>query len=97
MEPIRFEWDPRKAAGNVRKHGVRFEEARSVFYDDDALVLDDPGPERDEERFVILGRSIELRILVVCHCLRRDDTIRIISARPANAHERHRYELRDRS
>lgn len=97
MEPIRFEWDPRKAASNRRKHGVGFEEARSVFYDDDALVLGDARPGHDEERFVILGRSIERHVLVVCHCIRDEETIRIISARRANAHERRSYEEQSRS
>lgn len=96
MDPIRFEWDRAKAAANRRKHGVTFEEARSVFYDDEAVVIADPEHSIGEDRFVILGRSFESRILVVCHCHREDDdTIRIISARKANAREQHRYETRD--
>jgi uncharacterized DUF497 family protein/uncharacterized protein (DUF4415 family) len=73
MSEIHFEWDVRKARSNVRKHGVSFEEATSVFYDDEALMLDGPGHSEDEERFVLLGLSSVLRILVVVHCFRGGD------------------------
>ena len=94
MSNIRFEWDPRKSAANQRKHGVSFEEAQSVFFDDRAILLDDPDEER-EDRFVLLGISASLRTLVVCHCYRSDDeVIRIISARRAHREERRDYERR---
>jgi uncharacterized DUF497 family protein len=92
---LRFEWDARKNAANKRKHGVSFEEARTVFYDDRALLIKDPDEEDDEDRFVLLGISAALRMLVVCHCYReKDSLIRIISARKANRKEREDYEKR---
>ena len=94
MANIRIEWDPRKSAANQRKHRVSFEEAQSVFFDDRAILLDDPDEER-EDRFVLLGISASLRTLVVCHCYRSDDeVIRIISARRAHREERRDYERR---
>ncbi len=91
----RFEWDPRKDAENQRKHGVMFEEARTVFADDLALLLDDPGHSGAEERFVLLGLSTAFRVLVVIHTYRApDDTIRIISARKATTAERRQYDAR---
>lgn len=81
MAEIHFEWDPRKARSNLRKHGVSFDEATSAFYDEEALVLEDPEHSADEERFILLGLSSVLRLLVVVHCFRDPaDTIRIISA-----------------
>lgn len=95
MTEIHFEWDPRKARGNLRKHGVSFEEARSVFYDDEALIIEDVDHSDEEERFILLGVSAALRILVVVHCFRgSDDTIRIISARKATPSEAGQYEAR---
>jgi uncharacterized DUF497 family protein len=89
---LRFEWDARKNAANKRKHGVSFEEARTVFYDDRALLIKEPD---DEDRFVLLGISAALRMLVVCHCYReKDSLIRIISARKASRKEREDYEKR---
>jgi uncharacterized DUF497 family protein len=94
---LRFEWDERKNAANKRKHGVSFEEAQTVFYDDRALLADDPD-EEDEDRFVLLGLSAGLRTLVVCHCYREDDElIRIISARKAHREERRDYDRRWRT
>ena len=88
MSALRFEWDDRKAAANAKKHGVTFEEARSVFVDERAKLIDDPDHSEDEERFVLLGLSSSLRLLLVCHCYRSDDNvIRIISARKATAKE----------
>jgi uncharacterized DUF497 family protein len=88
---LRFDWDDRKNVENQRKHGVSFEEAQTVFYDDRALLRDDP--DKEEERFVLLGLSATLRTLVVCHCYReRDGVIRIISARKAHKEERADYE-----
>ena len=79
-----FVWDDDKADANYAKHGVTFEEARSVFYDADARLIADPDHSDDEDRFVILGFSQKPRLLVVCHCYRENDSvIRIISARKA--------------
>lgn len=98
MTDLRFEWDDRKSRANHRKHGVTFEEAMTVFHDDNALLLDDPDHSEHEERFLLLGLSVRLRHLVVCHCHREeDDVIRIISARRADRLEREDYERRLRS
>jgi uncharacterized DUF497 family protein len=87
-----FSWDQRKDAENIAKHGVGFEEAKSVFYDDSARLIDDPDHSGDEDRFIILGISSKFRILLVCHCYRnQDDEIRIISARKAMKHEVQQY------
>ena len=95
MRRLRFEWDPRKAAANVRKHGVSFEEARTVFYDENALLRPDEEHSDEEDRFLLLGLSGRLRTLVVCHCHRQaDEVIRLISVRKANALERQQYENR---
>jgi uncharacterized protein len=88
MSTLRFEWDARKASANDRKHGVTFEEARSVFFDERARLIDDPDHSDDEERFVLLGLSSALRLLLVCHCYRsKGNVIRIITARKATAIE----------
>ncbi|MBO4308243.1 MAG: BrnT family toxin [Clostridia bacterium] len=88
MESIRFEWDENKNSINKEKHQVSFEEAQTVFYDDNALVIDDPEHSEDEERFIILGNSSIANLLVVCHCYRESETvIRIISARKATKKE----------
>jgi len=94
MGQIRFEWDPHKAKSNAQKHGVSFEEARSVFFDEQALLFEDPQPLHEEERFVLLGVSASLRLLVVVHALRDGDVIRIISARKATRLETRQYEIR---
>lgn len=95
MAELRFEWNPTKSAANKRKHGVAFEEAESVFADDHALLIDDPEHSEAEDRFVLLGLSAKLRVLVVVHCYRRDDEIiRIISARKATKPEQRRYNER---
>ena len=92
MADIRFEWDPRKNRANRAKHGVSFEEARTAFLDEHARVIRDPEHSEDEQRFVLLGLSIGLRLLVVCHCYRQsDEVVRIISARKADAGERRQY------
>ena len=91
-DSLRFEWDKRKAAANLRKHGVSFEEAKSAFLDERAKLIDDPAHSEDEDRFILLGLSSALRVLVVCHCHRLDDqTIRIISARKATKGESRYY------
>lgn len=85
---MRFDWDPAKAAANLRKHKVSFEAARSVFYDDLAVQFFDEDHSEDEERFLLLGMSSDGRMLLVCHCEReRGEVIRIISARRATASE----------
>ena len=92
MSTLHFEWDERKAAANLKKHGVSFEEAKSAFYDERAKLIDDPYHSEDEDRFILLGLSATLRLLVVCHCYRSDDgTIRVISARKATASETKHY------
>jgi uncharacterized DUF497 family protein len=88
MGEIRFEWGPAKASTNVRKHGVSFEEAQSVFIDDNARLMNDPDHSTDEARFILLGLSQRLRLLVVVHCYRASgNVIRIISARKATRTE----------
>ncbi len=92
MSTLRFEWDERKAAVNAKKHGVSFDEAKSVFVDENAKLIDDPDHSEDEERFVLLGLSSALRLLLVCHCYRSEgNVIRIISARKANNQESRSY------
>ena len=89
---MRFEWDENKNDINKKRHKVSFEEARTVFYDEAALVIDDPEHSEDEERFIILGLSKHANLLVVCHCCRESDTvIRIISARKATKTESQFY------
>jgi len=88
---MRFEWDSAKAARNLRKHGVSFEEAVSVFYDPLAATGADPDHSEDEERFVTFGLSSAGRLLVVSHS-ERGEAIRIISARAAAPSERRIYE-----
>lgn len=89
---LRFEWDESKNASNKRKHGVSFEEAKSAFADEFGRVIADPDHSNEEDRFILMGLSARLRILVVCHCYRHANTIRIISARKANRWERTQYE-----
>jgi uncharacterized DUF497 family protein len=92
MAMLFFEWDPVKAAANLRKHKVSFEDAQTVFSDERARLIDDPDHSEDEERFLLLGLSSSLRLLVVAHCYRSTDTvIRIISARKATADEARHY------
>jgi uncharacterized DUF497 family protein len=97
MSDLRFQWDERKNASNRKKHGVSFEEAETVFYDDRAILRDDPD-EDEEDGFILLGLSAGLRTLVVCHWYREDDSvIRIISARKAHREERRDYDTRWRT
>jgi uncharacterized protein len=92
MSELRFEWDEGKDRQNRRKHGVSFEEAQTVFLDENAIRFFDPDHSGDEDRFLMLGISFRLRVLIVCHCFRQDETIiRIISARKANQHEERDY------
>jgi uncharacterized protein len=95
MADIAFAWTAAKATANKRKPRVSFSEAQTVFYDEGALLLDDPDHSEDEDRFILLGFSARLRVLLVVHSYRDEDaTIRIISARKANARERSIYEKR---
>jgi hypothetical protein len=88
MKKLRFEWDKRKASSNEKKHGVSFEEARTVFFDEYAVQFFDPDHSEDEDRFILLGMSHTLRTTVVCHCFRKEETVvRIISARKADSDE----------
>lgn len=92
---MQFEWDENKAVANVKKHGVSFEEAKSVFYDDYAVLFDDPDHSEVEDRFLIIGMSSAKGICLVSHCYRcEDERIRIISARKATRTERTLYENR---
>lgn len=92
VEGLRFEWDEAKNRENIRKHGVSFEEAQTVFLDENAVRFFDPDHSQDEDRFIMLGMSFKLRILVVCHCHRKNATvIRIISARKADKNETKDY------
>lgn len=85
---IGFEWDEAKAAENLRKHKVSFDEAQTVFYDEFAVQFFDEGHAEDEDRFLMLGMSSGARLLIVCHCEREEGhTIRIISARKATRRE----------
>jgi uncharacterized DUF497 family protein len=92
VSTLRFEWDERKAGANARKHGVTFDEARTVFFDERARLIDDPDHSDDEERYILLGLSSSLRMLLVCHCYRSaGNIIRVISARKATARESKAY------
>lgn len=85
---ISFEWDPPKGAGNLKKHQISFEEARSVFYDEFAVQFFDEEDSTDEDRFIMLGMSSGARLLVVCHCEREEGSVvRIVSARKATRRE----------
>jgi uncharacterized DUF497 family protein len=89
---ISFTWSKDKAEINLAKHGVSFDEAVSVFYDEEARLIDDPSHSVRDERFIIMGLSSKLRLLIVCHCYRDNDSVvRIISARKANKSEAHFY------
>ena len=92
MKEITFNWDASKASANIKKHRVTFEEAKSAFLDENALVIHDPEHSDDETRFILLGLSTINHLLVVCHCYRKQDTvIRIISARKATKRESTQY------
>jgi uncharacterized DUF497 family protein len=92
MKDLAFEWDPAKDRSNQRKHGVTFEEASTVFQDKNAIRYYDPEHSDKEDRFLMFGISHKVRVLVVCHCFRiNETTIRIISARKATKHESEAY------
>jgi uncharacterized protein len=95
MKRPRIEWDEAKNRLNKRNHGVSFEEASTVFADEHALLLADPDHSTEEDRFILMGFSASLRVLVVCHCYRRGEAIiRIISARKATKKELAAYSER---
>ena len=87
-----YEWDPRKAAANLKKHGVSFREAASTFSDPIALTFDDPDHSFDERRFITIGTSIKNRVVFLAHADRGEDRVRIISARVATKAESHAYQ-----
>lgn len=92
MSTLRFEWDEAKAISNLKKHQLSFAEAQTAFYDEHARLIGDPDHSEDEDRFILLGLSATLKLLVVCHCYRSDgNVIRIISARRATASESKHY------
>lgn len=89
---MKFEWDKRKEKKNIEKHGIDFEEAKNLFYRDDSIVFDDPEHSKDEDRFLIVGFSMKLNLLVTCFCERDGgDTIRIISARKLTKKEQKNF------
>lgn len=92
MIGLRFEWNSSKASRNLLKHGVSFEEAESIFYDPFARLIIDTEHSEDEERYLLLGNSRHSRLLVVCHCIRNGEIIRLISARKATRREQSQYE-----
>jgi len=94
MNDVNFEWDENKNKNktNFIKHGITFEEARTVFYDENAILFDDPEHSSEEERFIILGFSLTNKLCIVCHCYRdAEETIRLISARKATKKETDTY------
>ena len=92
MNRISFEWDEKKNLLNKKKHGISFEEAQTVFIDENGLLIHDPDHSDEEDRFILLGLSSSLRTLVVCHCYRkRNEIIRILSARKATRSEQKKY------
>lgn len=92
MTELLFEWDSNKDASNQKKHGISFDEAKTVFTDQFARLISDPDHSEEEDRFILLGTSINSKLLVVCHCIRTNESIRIISARKADRQERKIYE-----
>ena len=92
MNGLQFEWDKSKEKANIVKHGVSFDEAKTVFYDENARLIADPDHSEEEDRFILIGLSSSLRLLVVCHCYRvNEKVIRIISARKATRPESKAY------
>lgn len=92
MNSLKFEWDPEKASSNIKKHGISFDEAKTVFDDDFGRLIPDPDHSEDEERFILLGMSYTLKVLTVVHCYKDEDgVIRIISARASTKIEERQY------
>ncbi|WP_422448917.1 MULTISPECIES: BrnT family toxin [unclassified Endozoicomonas] len=94
MKHLTFEWDDDKSRSNLRKHGISFDEARTVFFDENGLLIGDPDHSGMDDRFILLGMTASLKILVVCHCYRMDEVIRIFSARSATKKETDIYTAR---
>jgi uncharacterized DUF497 family protein len=92
MTELEFEWDESKNHSNQKKHGISFNEAKTVFIDEFGRLIPDPDHSGDEERFILMGMSSQFRLLIVCHCERNANIIRIISARKAENYERKQYE-----
>ena len=94
MDLISFEWDEKKSRANLAKHKISFAEAQTIFFDSNARMIFDPDHSSSEDRFILLGMSALLRVLIVCHCCRENDgkVIRIISARKAKRKEQKQYE-----
>lgn len=92
-----FDWDLEKARENLRKHGVSFEEAATVFGDDDAIIEDDVEHSEEEDRFIITGMSARERVLLTVYVIRRASIVRIISSRRAERHEKRAYDQKIRS
>jgi uncharacterized DUF497 family protein len=92
MDELSFRWDPKKEKLNVKNHGVSFSEATTAFYDEQAIQFFDPDHSEEEDRFILMGFSFKLRVLVVCHCYREsEEIVRLISARKANTNEEQEY------
>jgi len=92
MKAISFEWDQKKAASNLEKHGISFDEAKTAFWDPNARLIHDPDHSSSEDRFILLGMSQNINLLIVCHCYKElDEVIRIISARKATKAETNNY------
>ena len=97
MEKIRFEWDENKNRTNIRKHGISFQEASTAFFDPLGLIRYDPDYSKEEERYLLLGMTSSLRLLVVSYCIREAfENVRIISARRATRRECHQYNIYER-
>ena len=92
MTRLAFDWDPHTDAASRKKNDVSFQAAKTAFTDDFARLIADPDHSEEEDRFILIGTSIHSRLLVVCHCVRGGETIRIISARKANRREQKTYE-----
>jgi uncharacterized DUF497 family protein len=92
MLKLVFDWNETKSASNAKKHGVTFDEAQSVFYDENAIQFFDPEHSEEEDRFILLGTSFKSKTVVVCHCFKEEETkVRIISARKADKDEQQAY------
>lgn len=97
MHEIKFEWDAGKEKRNLRKHGISFEEARTAFSDENAVQFFDPDHSEEEDRFILLGMSFKLWVIIVCHCFRESETVvRLFSARKADKGEEQEYWRRRR-
>ena len=92
MSKLHFTWDSGKAGGKSKKHGISFDEAETVFYDENGDLMGDPDHSGEEDRFILLGMSARARLVIVCHCYRESDSVvRIISARKATRREKQFY------